>query len=210
VTDNGIGMDTATLARIFEPFFTTKEVGRGTGLGLATVYGIVSQSNGDIEVQSKPGLGTTVTVYLPQVEAPATAPKAEPGPERQPAGAGTILLVEDEPDLRALVADVLTGRGYRVIIADGPVEALRLARSASDPIDLLVTDIVMPSMNGLALAERLLMDHPRMKVLYMTGYSADVIHAHGAPGPGSLIEKPFTPRQIAGRVREALMADAVR
>jgi signal transduction histidine kinase len=210
VTDNGIGMDTATLTRIFEPFFTTKEVGRGTGLGLATVYGIVSQSNGDIEVQSKPGLGTTVIVYLPQVEAPAAAPKTEQAPERRSEGAETILLVEDEPDLRALVADVLTSRGYRVIIADGPVEALRLARSTAEPIDLLVTDIVMPSMNGLALAERLLMGHPRMKVLYMTGYSADVIHAHGAPGPGSLIEKPFTPRQIAGRVREALMADAVR
>jgi len=208
VTDSGIGMDAATLARIFEPFFTTKDIGRGTGLGLSTVYGIVSQSNGDIEVQSKPGQGTAFTVYLPQVAAPAAAPKPEPAPERPSAGTETILLVEDEHDVRALVCDVLSGRGYRVMMADGPVEALRLASSASEPIDLLVTDVVMPNMNGLALAERLLLDHPGMKVLYMTGYSADVINAHGAPRPGSLIEKPFTARQIMGRVREALTADA--
>jgi CheY-like chemotaxis protein len=208
VTDTGIGMDAATLTRIFEPFFTTKEIGRGTGLGLSTVYGIVSQSNGDIEVQSKLGLGTAFTVYLPQVEAPAAAPKPEPAPERPSAGTETILLVEDEHDVRALVCDVLSGRGYRVMMADGPVEALRLASSTAEPIDLLVTDVVMPNMNGLALAERLLLDHPRMKVLYMTGYSTDVINAHGAPRPGSLIEKPFTARQIMGRVRDALTADA--
>ena len=208
VADTGIGMDAATLTRIFEPFFTTKEIGRGTGLGLSTVYGIVSQSNGDIEVQSKPGQGTAFTVYLPQVAAPAAAPKPEPAPERPSAGTETILLVEDAHDVRALVCDVLSGRGYRVMMADGPVEALSLASSTSEPIDLLVTDVVMPNMNGLALAERLLLDHPQMKVLYMTGYSADVINAHGAPRPGSLIQKPFTARQIMGRVREALTADA--
>jgi CheY-like chemotaxis protein len=112
--------------------------------------------------------------------------------------------VEDEQQVRALVHDVLTDRGYRVLIADGPVEALRLVRGTSEPSDLLVTDIVMPGMNGLALAERLLSDRPEMKVLYMTGYSNDVVMAHGTPQEGSLIEKPFTPRQLSRRVREVL------
>jgi PAS domain S-box-containing protein len=204
VADTGIGMDSATVARIFEPFFTTKEVGRGTGLGLATVYGIVTQSNGDIHVESTPGQGTSFTVYLPRVDAPAAAPVTTSVTERSAAGAETILLVEDERELRALVCDVLSDRGYRVLMADGPVEALRVASATKEPIDLLVTDVVMPAMNGLALAERLLADRPGMKVLYMTGYSSDVVLAHGTPQAGALIEKPFTPREITGRVREVL------
>jgi len=206
VADTGVGMDAATVARIFEPFFSTRDVGRGTGLGLATVYGIVSQSNGDIDVQSTPGRGTSFNIYLPRVEAPAPASKSAPGPEpeRTAAGTETILLVEDEREVRALVCDVLSDRGYRVLMADGPVEALRLASGTSEPIDLLVTDVVMPDMNGLALAERLLVDRPEMKVLYMTGYSNEVVLAHGTPQAGALIEKPFTPRELAGRVREAL------
>jgi PAS domain S-box-containing protein len=203
VADTGIGMEAATLARIFEPFFTTKDVGRGTGLGLATVYGVVTQSNGDIQVESTPGHGTTFTVYLPRVEAPAEAEKPAAAPERHAPGSETILLVEDEREVRALVCDVLSDRGYRVLMADGPVEALRLASGTSEAIDLLVTDVVMPAMNGLALAERLLVDRPSMKVLYMTGYSNEVVLAHGTP-QGSLIEKPFTPRELSGRVREVL------
>lgn len=117
---------------------------------------------------------------------------------------GTILVVEDEPDLRALVHEVLTDRGYRVLVAAGPVDALRLARETLEPIALLLTDIVMPDMNGLALAERLLVDRPEMKVLYMTGYSDEVVMAHGTPTAGALIEKPFSPRQIARRVLEVL------
>jgi len=127
---------------------------------------------------------------------------------RLPQGHATILLVEDEPELRSLLDEVLTAGGYGVLIAMGPVEALRVARGTAEPIHLLLTDVVMPDMNGLALAERLLVDRPEMKVLYMTGYSADVINAHGAPRPGSLIQKPFTARQITGRVRDALTADA--
>jgi DNA-binding response OmpR family regulator len=121
-----------------------------------------------------------------------------------PTGTETILLVEDERELRALVYDVLTDRGYRVLLAEGPVAALRLAKGMTEIIDLLVTDVVMPDMNGLALAERLLADRPEMKVLYMTGFSNDVVQAHGTPQPGSLIEKPFTPRQLSGRVRDVL------
>jgi PAS domain S-box-containing protein len=204
VADTGIGMDGATVARVFEPFFTTKEVGRGTGLGLATVYGIVTQSNGDIHVDSTPGQGTAFTVYLPRVDAAADAPADAPAAARSSAGAETILLVEDERELRALVADVLSDRGYRVLMADGPVEALRIAGTTTESIDLLITDVVMPAMNGLALAERLLADRPDMKVLYMTGYSAEVVLAHGTPQPGALIEKPFTPRELSARVREVL------
>ena len=204
VADTGIGMDGATLARIFEPFFTTKDVGRGTGLGLATVYGVVTQSNGDIHVDSTPGRGTTFTVYLPRVEAPVDMPAPAPVAEPNVSGTETILLVEDEREIRALVHDVLSRRGYRVLVADGAVDALRLAGHMRESIDLLVTDVVMPDMNGLALAERLLTDRPRMKVLYMTGYSNEVVATHGIPRAGALIEKPFTPRQLSGRVREVL------
>jgi PAS domain S-box-containing protein len=204
VADTGIGMDRVTAARIFEPFFTTKDVGRGTGLGLATVYGVVSQSGGDIEVDSVPGHGTVFTVYLPSVDAPADAEAPAPAAEGPVRGTGTILLVEDERELRSLVTDVLSSRGYRVLAANGPVEALGLASRTREPIDLLVTDVVMPDMNGLALAERLMTNRPAMKVLYMTGYSNDVVLAHGTPQPGSLIEKPFTPHELSGRVREVL------
>jgi CheY-like chemotaxis protein len=140
-------------------------------------------------VDSKRTPGTALTVSSP---APV------------PARPVTILLVDDEHEVRTLVSDVLKGRGYRVIITSGPVEALRLARETPDEIDLLVTDVVMPDMSGLALAERLLSDRPDMKVLYMTGYSNEVVLAHGTPQAGSLIEKPFTPRQISARVREML------
>jgi CheY-like chemotaxis protein len=204
VTDTGLGMDSATLARIFEPFFTTKDVGRGTGLGLATVWGVVTQSNGDIHVDSTPGRGTAFTVYLPRVEAPVDLPAPTSAAEPNVSGTETILLVEDEREVRSLVCDVLTDRGYRVLLADGAVDAIRVAGHTREPIDLLVTDVVMPDMNGLALAERLLADRPRMKVLYMTGYSNEVVLAHGTPRAGSLIEKPFTPRQLSGRVREVL------
>jgi CheY-like chemotaxis protein len=121
-----------------------------------------------------------------------------------PTGTETILLVEDEHEVRALVCDVLRERGYRVLVTEGPAEALRLAKGTAETIDLLVTDIVMPAMNGLALAERLLADRPEMKILYMTGYSNDVVQGHGTPQPGSLIEKPFSPRQLSYRVREVL------
>jgi PAS domain S-box-containing protein len=204
VADTGLGMSKETCARIFEPFFTTKDVGRGTGLGLATVYGVVTQSNGDIQVESALGRGSVFTVYLPRVDAPAEEAKPAAVAERAAPGTETILLVEDEREVRALVCDVLSSRGYRVLMADGPVEALRLASRTPEAIDLLVTDVVMPDMNGLALAERLLADRPAMKVLYMTGYSNDVVLSHGTPQTGSLIEKPFTPRQLSGRVREVL------
>ncbi len=144
---------------------------------------------GEIHVDSTLGHPSRTVIPTPEPPAPET---------------GVILLVEDQSDVRALVRDVLSERGYRLLIADGPVAALQLARETTDVIDLLVTDIVMPAMNGLALAERLLVDRPEMKVLYMTGYSHDIVMAHGTPQAGSLIEKPFTPRQLAVRVREVL------
>lgn len=143
----------------------------------------------------------------------AWRPSPEPASQTAavlPRGHGTVLLVEDEPELRALVHEVLTDSGYQVLLTAGPVEALRLAQGTTEPIHLLLTDIVMPDMNGLALAERLLADRPEMKVLYMTGYSSDVVMAHGTPNEGAMIEKPFSPRVVVARVREVLGGDAAR
>jgi signal transduction histidine kinase/CheY-like chemotaxis protein len=204
VSDTGIGMDDATLTHIFEPFFTTKDVGKGTGLGLATVYGIVSQSNGDIRVDSAPGRGTSFTVYLPRVEAPL-APAVSPlVGERNVTGTETIILVEDEPDVRALMRDVLGEHGYRVLVAGSSEEALRLADGTTGPIDLLITDVVMSGMNGIALAERLTMTRPETSVLYMTGYSHEAVAGLGTLKGSALLQKPFTPHDLATRVREVL------
>jgi nitrogen-specific signal transduction histidine kinase len=208
VSDTGIGMDETTLANIFEPFFTTKDVGKGTGLGLATVYGIVTQSNGDIRVESTPGSGTSFTIYLPRVDAPL-APKAPaPTRERDVAGTETIMLVEDEPDVRALMRDVLAELGYQVLVAGSSEDALRLADRITDPVDLLITDVVMSGMNGVELAERFTMKRPATKVLYMTGYSHEAVAGLGALRGSSLLQKPFRPNDLALRVREVL--DAVR
>ena len=199
VTDTGTGMDAHTRARIFEPFFTTKEPGKGTGLGLATVYGIVRQSGGSIQVDSEPGVGSTFTISLPQVEgAPATV-EAPTSPARR--GTETVLVVEDETEVRALVHAVLANYGYLVLSAGRPGEALELAARHPGPIHLLVTDMVIPEMGGSALARKLLAERPETAILFMSGYT----HQTLADGP-PFLQKPFTPETIARTVRSALDA----
>jgi signal transduction histidine kinase len=205
VTDSGVGMTPEILARVFEPFFTTKERGKGTGLGLATVYGIVQQSDGHVRVDSAPGAGTTFRVYLPRVEAPVEAPR-EAAPVTAPeAGSETVLVAEDEPLVRVLVRKTLTQAGYRVLEAGGGEEALQLAARHDGTIHLLVTDVVMPGMSGRELMRRLAEVRPSVKVLYMSGYSDEAVERHGVLDPGTaFMQKPFTPSVLARRVREVL------
>jgi two-component system cell cycle sensor histidine kinase/response regulator CckA len=205
VSDDGVGMDERTQARLFEPFFTTKELGRGTGLGLATVYGIVRQSGGHIRVSTRLHHGSTFTIYLPMAEG-MPEPEVEAGGwSDTPRGTGTILVVEDEDAVRYLACRVLRGNGYRVLEAGDPAAALRIVRAEGQPVDLLVTDIVMPGMSGPALAERLVAGRPDLKVLYITGYAEEAIERQGAlPAGGALLEKPFTAQQLADSVRQAL------
>jgi CheY-like chemotaxis protein len=205
VSDDGIGMDERTQARLFEPFFTTKELGRGTGLGLATVYGIVRQSGGHIRVSTQLHHGTTFTIYLPMAEGTPEPEIDAPGWSHMPRGAGTILVVEDEDAVRYLACRVLRGNGYRVLEAGDSPAALRMVRTEGQPIDLLVTDIVMPGMSGPALAERLVAEWPELKVLYITGYAQEAIERQGRlPAGYALLEKPFTAQQLADSVRQAL------
>jgi two-component system cell cycle sensor histidine kinase/response regulator CckA len=205
VTDTGVGMDAATLAQLFEPFFTTKEPGKGTGLGLASVYGIVKQSGGHIAVYSEAGHGTTFKVYLPRVE---TALEAEEGvlvvmpPSR---GSETVLLVEDEPDVRELAGEILETWGYTILKSGDPAHALGLAQRHDGPIHLLMTDLIMPGMDGRELANRLLVDRPAMKLLFMSGYTdAAILHREGLDVGAPFLQKPFTPDALVRRVREVL------
>ena len=204
VSDTGHGMDAAVKARIFEPFFTTKDPGKGTGLGLATVFGIVKQSGGSIGVYSEPGHGTTFKVYLPRVDETIdqAATAATPTLAR---GSETILLVEDDDEVRALARETLDGHGYTVIPASAPAEALQLAGSHSGPIHLLVTDVVLPQLSGRGLAERLAPEHRDLRVLYMSGYTDDAIVRHGMLEEGTaFLQKPFTPYTLLSKVREVL------
>jgi two-component system, cell cycle sensor histidine kinase and response regulator CckA len=205
VTDKGVGMTPEILARVFEPFFTTKERGKGTGLGLATVYGIVQQSGGHVRVDSTPGSGTTFRIYLPRVEAPVEAPR-EAAPVTAPeAGSETVLVAEDEPLVRVLVRKTLAQAGYRVLEAGGGEEALQLAARHDGTIHLLVTDVVMPGMSGRELMRRLADVRPNVKVLYMSGYSDEAVARHGVLDAGTaFMQKPFTPSVLARRVREVL------
>jgi PAS domain S-box-containing protein len=206
VSDTGVGMDAETQARIFEPFFTTKAPGQGTGLGLASVYGIVKQAGGFIWARSRPGLGTRFTVYLPRVDE-----AAEPAATLEQAGTGdvrgdeTVLVVEDEPIILDLATRVLRSHGYTVLRAAGGEEALATMAGHEGRVDLLVTDVVMPRMGGPTLAERLLAGQPDLRVLYMSGYTEGDIVRHRVLQRGvHLLEKPFTPRQLAERVRKVL------
>jgi PAS domain S-box-containing protein len=209
VRDCGQGMDDETQAHIFEPFFTTKSSGRGTGLGLATVYGIVKQIEGYIWVQSAPGKGSSFTIHLPRAEEePGSRAVASPDtsevPETVTAGE-TILLAEDESPVRSLVCEVLSRRGYTVIEARDPREALRLSAGHPSPIHLLVTDIIMPYMNGRELARTLQEQRPGMEVLYISGYTGDVVKERGMLEPGSMfLQKPFTNQVLARKVYEIL------
>jgi CheY-like chemotaxis protein len=205
VSDNGRGMNKETLANIFEPFFTTKELGKGTGLGLATVYGIVKQNNGFINVYSEPGQGATFTIYLPQYSGEAGQAQTEDTETSAPHGQETILLVEDEAAVLSLTAILLKKLGYTVLAAGTPDEAIRLARKYDGRIHLLITDMVMPGMNGRDLAEKLRPLHSNLKPLFMSGYTADVITKHGVLDKSvRFIQKPFSRQNLAAKVREAL------
>jgi two-component system, cell cycle sensor histidine kinase and response regulator CckA len=206
VSDTGIGMDAETKARIFEPFFTTKEKGRGTGLGLSTVYGIVKQSGGYIWTYSEVGRGTTFKIYLPRVDAPAER-VAAPREAMTLTGTETILLAEDDAMLRPLAKKVLQKLGYIVLDAGNPEEALAVARDRQGPIHLLVADVIMPGASGRELARRLAEAHPDTKVLYVSGYTDDAIVHHGMLDPGlAFLQKPFTPDALARKVRQVLDA----
>lgn len=205
VSDNGCGMDKETLSHIFEPFFTTKSVGEGTGLGLATVYGAVKQNNGFINVYSEPGLGTTFTIYLPQHGGKVEQARTEGATEPAQRGEETILLVEDEPAFLNIATMILTRQGYTVLAANSPGEAIRLAEEFAGEISLLVTDVVMPEMNGRDLVKNLLSINPHLKRLFMSGYTYDVIAHHGVLDEGvPFIQKPFTMTDLAAKVREVL------
>lgn len=207
VTDTGIGMDEVTIEQIFEPFFTTKEPGKGTGLGLATVYGIVKQSGGYIWVYSEPGVGTTFKVYFPRVEAHAEQEQPAPAASSSLHGSETILVVEDEEQVRQLTVDVLESYGYRVLAAASPTEAINIARHHSGAIDLVLTDVVLPAMNGRKLVERLEKISPGFQALYVSGYTDNAIIHQGILEAGTaFVQKPYSPRVLAAKVREVLDA----
>lgn len=210
VSDNGCGMDAETQAHIFEPFFTTKEVGKGTGLGLATVYGIVKQSEGTIWLYSEVGRGTTFKIYLPCAEGPVEEVAVEADDFGLFQGTETVLLVEDEEVVREMATEILRDNGYHVLEAKHGHEAMKLERQHAGVIHLMLTDVVMPQMSGRELAERLTPLRHDMKVLYMSGYTDDAIVHHGVLEEGTaFIGKPFTPNALARKVREMLDAAAV-
>ncbi len=206
VRDTGVGMDDATQARMFEPFFTSKEKGKGTGLGLSTVYGVVSQAGGDIKVESEQGVGTSFRVYFPL----ATEGQAEslfmPG-DTAPVGLETVLLVEDEPGVRALAEVVLRKLGYTVLVAENGIDALRIWEESRGAVDVVLTDVIMPRMNGSELANRLRGKNPRLKILFMSGYTDDILSDQGVlAGETQLIQKPFTADALARKLRSVLDA----
>lgn len=211
VTDGGTGMDAKTLGHLFEPFFTTKEQGKGTGLGLATVYGIVKQSGGGIYVYSEPGHGTTFKVYLPRVDEAAQLAAASPAPARASGGCETILLIEDDELVRTFIHRALRERGYDVLVAREPGEAVRLCEGHPDPIHLILTDVIMPQMHGPALLKRLSPLHPESKVVFMSGYTDTAVTYHDLLERGvPFLQKPLAPDALARKVREALDSPAPR
>jgi CheY-like chemotaxis protein len=208
VSDSGCGMDKTTLAHIFEPFFTTKGVGEGTGLGLATVFGAVKQNNGIINVYSEPGQGTSFAIHLPRYF--GNAQQSTIALETEPAAHGheTILLVEDEPTILGMTVRMLERLGYTVLAASSPEEAMRLVAEFVGEVYMLMTDVVMPGMNGRDLADRLLKDYPTMKCLFMSGYTANIITNQGVLSEGmNFIQKPFSRKELAARVRQVMESE---
>jgi signal transduction histidine kinase len=208
VSDTGVGMDPAILQRAFEPFYTTKDAGRGTGLGLATVHGIVEQSGGHVTVDSEPGRGTTFTVSLPPAE-PVEADGARPAPAAKAGerlgGSETVLLCEDEEGVRRLVEHILASNGYRLLVAALPSEALRLAADHDQPIDVLVTDVIMPEMAGPELAERVQAIRPGLRTLFVSGYTAETLRDRGRVPQGSaFLAKPFEAATLLSALRGLL------
>ncbi|MFO7570368.1 MAG: PAS domain S-box protein [Smithellaceae bacterium] len=204
VSDTGTGIDEDHLPYVFEPFFTTKEVGKGTGLGLATVYGIVQQNHGLILVHSEPGQGSTFRLYFPESEEPVEVEEIETVPPVR-SGEGTILLVEDDEMVLKMVTDMLEALGYMVIAAENPLDALSLCEKGSTPIDLVITDVVMPVMSGAEMRNKLKISRPDLKVLFMSGYNADIIVHHGVLEEGvQFIQKPFSMSDLARKIRELL------
>jgi two-component system cell cycle sensor histidine kinase/response regulator CckA len=206
VRDTGVGMDESVKAQMFEPFFTSKDKGKGTGLGLSTVYGVVSQAGGEIDVDSEPGHGSRFRIYFPLAAgAPEELPLA-PG-DASPVGLETVLLVEDEPGVRALADTVLRKLGYKVLVADGGQAALEIWNERRSSIDILLTDVIMPHMSGGDLAHKLREMNPRLKILFMSGYTDDMIASHGVlAGETQLIQKPFTAEALGRKLRSVLDA----
>jgi CheY-like chemotaxis protein len=205
VRDDGGGMSKEILGKLFEPFFTTKATGKGTGLGLATIYGIVRQNNGFINVQSEAHLGTAFKIYLPRHIGEVDQAQAQKPPEPVVRGQETVLVAEDEPSILKLAKIALERQGYRVLAAVTPGEALRLAKEHQGEIHLLITDVVMPEMNGRELARQVHALFPNLKQLFMSGYTANVIAHQGVLDEGvQFMEKPFTMKELCAKVREAL------
>ena len=208
VSDTGCGMDKETLSRVFEPFFTTKEKGKGTGLGLSTVYGIVKQSGGYVFAQSEVGHGTTFRIYLPRVEEGAQPTDTVKPCSSVMHGNETVLLVEDEESVRQLVRETLESRGYKVIEAENGEEALKISTTYTEPIHLLITDVVMPGISGRELAKQLSETHPQTRVLFLSGYTEDAIVHQGGFEPGTaFLQKPFTLQNLSRKVREVLRSE---
>lgn len=205
ISDNGIGMDEDTFNQLFEPFFTTKEQGKGTGLGMSTAYGIIKQHGGNIWAYSEPGQGTTIKIYLPVTTKPGEViPRAD---HRKPVSKGmeTVLLAEDDQQVRNLTKAILERYGYKVLVAGSGQEALSIVINHEGPIQLLITDVIMPDMNGKELYQKISKDYPEIKVLYMSGYTDNVIAHHGGIDPGvNFIEKPFNVKTLAAKVRQVL------
>jgi CheY-like chemotaxis protein len=205
ISDTGVGMDHETQSHLFEPFFTTKAPGRGTGLGLATAYGIIRQSGGAIAIVSEAGKGTTARIYLPLEQEPAHSDAEKALPPGRLTGAETILLVEDEARVRKLIAGVLSARGYTVLEATRGEEALRYCKTHEGPIDMAVVDVVMPEMSGPDLVREIAPLRPDIRLLYISGYTDEAIVHHGIPESGAaFLQKPFLPDALARKVREVL------
>jgi CheY-like chemotaxis protein len=207
VSDSGCGMDAQTKAQIFEPFFTTKAPGRGTGLGLATVYGIVKQSGGAISVESEPGRGSTFCIHLPREEGPVEPPRPAAPPVQYARTGETVMVIEDEEVVRDLLCAVLRDAGYQVFCAGSPHEALAVVDEHRGPIHLLVSDVILPEMHGPVIARKVQERHPSMKVLFVSGYSENDISDQGVLDPGiEVLQKPFSQQDLVRKVREMLEA----